>query len=114
MQVPGLARNVPIVLTDSNVLVKVRTALKRGQRLFALVDTRLGCEYSPNLLRVAGKSASQVVFFSTELEGDGTIAVRFLRPPDPFCRTEAGIHKNLQFLHREIRGILERPASAGL
>ena len=77
-----------------------------------LVDTVPGESYSSNLLRLAGKTAAPVVFVLTELQQDGVIDVRLVRPPDPFCASADGIDANINALRCEVDRILKKTGSS--
>lgn len=102
----GLAQGLPILDPDSNVLVKIRTVLRRGGSVAMLIDTHLDLPYSPNVFRVARALGAQVVFTVAELQPDGSILVEYFSPPDPCCKTDEGVYANLQMLEDRVHRIL--------
>jgi hypothetical protein len=104
----GLRERLPALRTQPNVLLRARTVLRSGGSVALLLDADRGAPLSPNILRLAGRLGARVVFWWTELECDGTIHVTFAQPPDPSCRTEAGIAANLAALAGQTRRIMRR------
>lgn len=107
-QMPVLGTNVhlPTLTAGPAVLLKARSILSSGGSVMLLVDHYTGGAYSPNAFQLAGRVGARMVFFFVELEANGTIAVRFVNPPDPSCATDEGIAANLAALHTEIQNIL--------
>jgi hypothetical protein len=96
---------------DGNVLIKTRSILRRGGSVAAMIDTPLGT-INANLLRLVGKIGARIVFALVELEATGDFAVRFHRPPQPFCSSNEGILENLEFLQHMKNNILNQSLQA--
>ena len=92
------------------VLLKVRSVLRNGGFVAALVDDVTGA-YSPNLFRIVKLAGAKLVFVVPELRPNGDIEVEFFLPPDPSCQTEESIHRNLQVLQARADRILHKPPS---
>lgn len=108
---------LPGLPMDLGVLLKVRTVLRNGGFVAALVDLDVGT-YSPNLFRVVRLTGAKVVFVIPELRPNGDIDVEFFLPPDPSCQSEQSIDLNLQVLGSRIDRVLrltpqsEKPKAA--
>ncbi len=109
-QIPiwGLAERLPTFKVQPDVLLRTRTLLRRGGSVLLLVDTIAG-DYSPNIFRLARATGASVVFFTTELEGDGCVEVRVFQAPYPGCGNQAEIAGNLGALDRQIKRISGQP-----
>lgn len=105
-QIPiwGLAERLPTFKVQPDVLLRTRTVLRRGGSILLLVDTIAG-DYSPNIFRLAKATGAAVLFFTTELEGDGCVEVRVFQAPYPGCGNHAEIAGNLLALDRQIKRI---------
>ncbi len=109
-QIPiwGLAERLPTLKVQPDVLLRTRTVLRRGGSILLLVDTIAG-DYSPNIFRLAKATGAALLFFTTELEGDGCVEVRVFRAPYPGCGDQAEIAGNLRALDRQIKRISGKP-----
>jgi hypothetical protein len=99
---------LPGVPSGHAVLLKVRTVLRRGGFVAALVDHNSGETYSPNLFRVVQLTGAKVVFTIPELRANGDIDIEFFLPPDPSCQTEESICLNLRVLQSRVDHVLRR------
>lgn len=99
---------LPGIPSGPAVLLKVRTVLRNGGFIAALVDLDFGKAYSPNLLRLIRLTGAKVVFVIPELRPNGDIEVEFFLPPDPSCQTEQSIRQNLQVLQSRVDRVLRR------
>lgn len=104
--VPGMAERLQAIPLDLYVLVKMRTVLHQGGSIACLADYAVGEALSPNVLRLAGRMGSRVIFLWAERRKDGTIDVHFMDPPRPLCGSEEDIAVNIEFLRRENRRLL--------
>ncbi|HYP12421.1 MAG TPA: hypothetical protein VEQ63_00735 [Bryobacteraceae bacterium] len=102
----GTDVTLPAVAAGPAVLLKARRMLDSGGWVMLLVDHYTGGDYSPNVFRFAGRMGARVVFFFVELQANGTVAIRFVSPPDPWCATDQGIEANLAALHAGIQNVL--------
>jgi hypothetical protein len=98
---PGLA-------TEGNVLVKSRSILRRGGSIAAMIDTQLGKPINVNILRLLRSTGARVIFVLAELQASGEILVEFYNPPDPYCSTDEGILKNVEFFKKKVDDLLQR------
>jgi hypothetical protein len=103
----GLAERLPAFKVKPDVLLRTRTVLRGGGSVLLLVDTIRG-DYSPNIFRLAGVTGATVLFFTTELEGDGCVLVSVFPAPFSACANRAEITGNVLALDREIKRISGR------
>jgi hypothetical protein len=111
----GLSERLPIIEMDGLVLVKMRSILRKGGSVAILIDTTSCCKaYSSNTFRLAQTVGAEVVFMVAELRKDGQILVEYLSPPDPYCRSNESMRRNLEALQARVDSILQTPKySAG-
>jgi hypothetical protein len=103
----GMAESLPAFAPDRNVLAKARTILRKGGFVSTLIDASRGGPMDPNALRFIRSVGARLVFFTTELQSDGQIAVEFFAPPDPFCLSDESVIANLQALERKRARIVQ-------
>lgn len=99
---------LPGLPSGPDVLLKVRTVLRNGRAVAALVDDIDSGAYSPNLFRVARLIRAKVLLFVAELHPNGDIEVEFFLPPDPSCLTEQSIFLNLRALESRVDRVFRR------
>jgi hypothetical protein len=104
----GTVNEVPGLAADRNVLIKTRSILRRGGSIAAMIDTQVGGSIEVNLLRLLGSVGARLVLALAELQSSGEILVQFYNPPDPFCSSDEGIMKNVEFFEQKIDEILLR------
>jgi hypothetical protein len=113
----GLATEVPALDEDRNVWMAVRSILRSGGSVGALVDRALGHPINPELFRFIRLAGARVVFAIVELQRDGSILVDYFEPPDPYFTKDDAIEANLQALLDRRDALLtssEKPPSAPL
>jgi len=103
---------LPGIRSGQAVLLKVRTVLRNGGYVAALVDLNWTKTYSPNLFRVVQLAGAQAVFVIPELRPNGDIDIEFFLPPDPWCQTEQSIGENLEMLQSRVDRLLRRTPQA--
>jgi hypothetical protein len=107
----GLGRTLPAVLPGRDVLIKVRTILRHGGSVAALVDRGISRPFNLNIFRLIHSVGADVVFATVALQPDGEILVDYFVPPDPSWSTDEAISTNLQALQTGIDRAL-KPSSA--
>jgi hypothetical protein len=110
LPVGSTAEYLPGLVADRNVLFKVRTILRQGGCVATLIDLNLAGPLNSNVFRLIRSTGARVVFFVSELQSDGAILIEFLKPPDPFCKSNESVVSNLLFLQDRIGQILQLPA----
>jgi hypothetical protein len=102
----GLQQDLPGILVNGLVLVKMRSILRHGGVVFALVDVGTGAPPRDNIFRLIRKSGARAVLAIPVLRPSGEIAVEYFDPPDPFCTSEESIAANLDFLRAKVKSII--------
>lgn len=102
----GMVEKMPALMPAPNVLVKVRTVLRRGGSVLMMADPHPGEPYSFQIFRLAPRVGARVVFTTWKLAHDGVIEFSFFAPPNPFCLSEKAIYENLEVLERKAKHIL--------
>ena len=98
----GRGDGLPAVVRSRNVLLKVRTILRHGGSVAALVDGGLGGSINPNMFRMIRLTEAQLVFVIPELQPNGEVLIEYFAPPDPFCNTDESILANLEALQTKV------------
>ncbi len=94
------------IRTDHAVLLHSRSLLRQNGCLMLVIDKEQGEFISSNIFRFVGKMNSRILTLYTQLQEDGIILVRILLPPAPFCKNEAEIRANLDFVAENVRRIM--------
>jgi hypothetical protein len=102
----GTVDGLPGLATDGNVLVKTRRILRHGGSIGAMIDAQLGEPISTNILRLLRFIGARMVFALVDLHPSGEIVVKFYNPPDPYCGSDEGILKNLEFFQSKLGDLL--------
>ncbi len=113
MGVWGVTERIPVLLSDSSVLLKTKSILAKNGTVVLMVDKDLMGEFSPNIMRLCGKLGAKVMFFFAELKPDGTIDTPFIQAPHPYCESETAIFDNLELMRQTTQEILMRYNSPG-
>ena len=108
MAVWGINNRIPTIARSPTVLIRARTILNCKGSVLLMLDKFYGDAYSPNMLRLCGKTGGRALFYFAELKMDGKIYVSLEQPPYPYCKTEAEIVENLKSLAAKIELITER------
>jgi len=108
MPVFSTAEDLPGLIADSDVLFKLRTILRKGGFVAALVDSYLGDPPNRNVFHLIRLVGACVVFVVSELQPDGSILIEFISPPDPFCMSNESVISNLLFLQNRTHQILQQ------
>lgn len=108
----GLGEGLPVLISDSTVLLKVRSILRRGGSVAALVDNGRGVPLPHHVFHLIKSTGAQVLFVVSQLEPNGEILVEYFSPPDPFCKTDESISANLLALQARVDRIFEAPSSS--
>ncbi|MBV8438010.1 MAG: hypothetical protein JOY95_10905 [Silvibacterium sp.] len=103
----GLGQGLPPLNSDRHVLLKVRTILRRGGSIAALIDNGRGELFPHKLFHLIRSVKAQVVFVLAQLQPNGEILVEYFTPPDPFCKTDDSISSNLLVLKARIDRVLQ-------
>jgi hypothetical protein len=98
----GLGKSLPAMVPGRDVLIKVRTILRNGGSVAALVDRGISRTFHHNIFHLIRSLGAQVVFATVALQPDGEILVEYFAPPDPFFSTDETISINLQALQSGI------------
>ena len=98
----GSGEALPAMLPSRDVLIKVRTILRHGGSVAALVDRGISRTFHHNIFRLIHSLEAQVVFATVALQPDGEILVEYFAPPDPFFSSDETIAINLQALQAGI------------
>jgi hypothetical protein len=104
----GLSSRLPAIEPGISALVKTRSELARGGVVVSMIDNHIGEPLTSQLLKLAGKIGSRVVFFWTDRSDDGSIKVIFSSPPHPFCESESKVVENLAEIDNQRQRILQR------
>jgi len=102
----GRQVDLPAIPVNQYVLLKVRTILREGGAVFALIDAGFGDSPRRNIFRLIGKVGARAVLAVAALGPTGEIIVEYFDPPDPFCETEESIVANLEFLQAKLNSVV--------
>lgn len=105
---PGLKGSIPALPPSTSSLIKIHRALQSGATVGSMIDAYPGGPLRPQLLRLAGKTKSKVLFLFSDLDEAQEMAFRIALPPFPFCATEEQVTANLLAYDAERRRILAR------
>ena len=106
----GTAESLPALAADRDVLLKVRTVLRRGGFVAALIDSAIDYPPISNMFRLIRSVGARVAFVVSEIQPDGTVMIEFLSPPDPFCTSDESVVSNIVYLQESIDRVLHLPA----
>jgi hypothetical protein len=98
MMVAGLEQRITAIPVDRYVLGRARRLLQQGATVVCLADEQLGAPLSPLIFRLTRLMGARMVFPQAKLGADGTIHVKFIDPPRPYCETDEAIEENMAFL----------------
>lgn len=97
----GMKEGIAALKSDGNVLLKVKTLLTKKSNIGLMIDDLETSRYSPNSMKVAGLTGSNVVFCFAKLNENGTISTWLENPPYPECKTDIEIEENILQLKRK-------------
>jgi len=97
----GLGKTLPAMAPGRDVLIKIRTILRHGGAVAALVDRGISRPFH-NIFRLIPSLGAQVVFATFALQPDKEILVEYFAPPDPSFSSDEAIAINLQALQAGI------------
>lgn len=97
----GMKEGIAALKSDGNVLLKVKSMLTKKSNIGLMVDDLETSQYSPNSMKVAKLTGSNVVFGFAKLNENGTISTWLENPPYPECRTDVEIEENILQLKRK-------------
>ena len=101
MAIWGTKRTIPVILGNSQSLLKAKTVLNSGN-LFLLIDN--GKEsLNPNIFFLSQKLNKKVYFFSTVLTKDFSVEIKFKSLPFPDNLDILEIEQNIKFIKDEVK-----------
>lgn len=101
MAIWGTKRTIPVILGNSQSLLKAKIALNNGN-LFLLIDN--GKEsLNPNIFFLSQKLNKKVYFFSTVLTKDFSVEIKFKSLPFPYNLDILEIEQNIKFVKDEVK-----------
>lgn len=104
----GMKDGIAALKSDGNVLLKVKTLLTKKSNIGLMIDDLETNQYSPNSLKVAGLTGSNVLFCFAKLNENGTISTWLENAPYPECRTDDEIEENILQLKRKTDQIYQQ------
>jgi len=107
----GLGKALPAIVPGRDVLIKVRTILRHGGSVAAMVNRGPSGPFHHNIFRLIHSLGAQVVFSTVALQPDGEILVEYFAPPDPSFSSDESIAINLQALQAGIDRSLMPPST---
>jgi hypothetical protein len=107
MMIAGMAERVKAIPSDKYALGRARRLLQHGATMMCLADEQLGSELQPLVFRLVKIVKARVVFPSAKRMPDGTIHVKYVNAPRPYCESEEAIEENMAALRESQRQALE-------
>jgi hypothetical protein len=94
----GSSVKIKTLIKSPYVLLKSKRILEQNKSIVLMIDDPKNGFYSPNMLKIIGKTNSKLILFYTYFKKNGKIITEFLDPPYPYCLTDYEIEANIEFL----------------
>ena len=104
----GTTKQVAAILSDSKVLLKVKSILQNNGTVTLMVDRYYGKPISPNIFHLAAKTGTKLAYVLIELLPNGQLVAKVIPPPHTICTDEASVNENIAALKHEMDSLVGR------